>query len=142
MCIRDRLFTGNITQLSHVILTANGKEYDFEIDNSESQAGYILNGTRIDSDQGGMFYSNLLLLSRKEVSEKTPSASSPVLTCTLQFIDESREPTEWEVYEDGDGEYLFVIGGKTTASVYPASVQKLCEDLEKLSRGEEIEAVY
>lgn len=140
--LSSRLFTGNITQLSHVILTANGKEYDFEIDNSESQAGYILNGTRIDSDQGGMFYSNLLLLSRKEVSEKTPSASSPVLTCTLQFIDESREPTEWEVYEDGDGEYLFVIGGKTTASVYPASVQKLCEDLEKLSRGEEIEAVY
>lgn len=139
--LSGRLFTGNITQISHVILTANGKEYDFEIDHSQSQAGYILNGTRIDSDWGAMFYSNLLLLSRKEVSEKATSGS-PVLTCTLQFTDKNREPTKWEVYKESGDEYLFVTGGKTTASVYPAAVQKLCEDLEKLSRGEEIEAIY
>ncbi len=134
-----------IGTVAQVTVTADGKDYAFDLIGDENTAPADLkiqyNGQQIRTENFQKYY--MVLISLEAVEINTDEATgSPEVTIRYRYRDESKEDDLIELVPMTDRRYSIRVNGRDDFVAYATTVQKIKNDLATLLSGGEIDTNY
>lgn len=140
----ESLYIENVTTLSSVTLSFDGKDYGFKLSPKEDANGSTslnctrTDGVKIDDSEFKKLYERIISFTAQETADDGVPNKTPYLTITVKHIDGSVKDSVITFTEYSARRYYYQLNGQGNSLVSSQQIDDVTENTVKVWNGEQI----